>query len=247
MRLKDKVALVTGAGGGIGEATAIRLAAEGAAVSAWDVNEEGVQRVAAAIVENGGRAIALTVDVSQQSQVTGAVEQTLSELGGLHCCVNNAGITRDKSAKKMSAEAWDKVIAVNLSGTFYTCQAAMLPMLEQGYGRISNTGSVAIRGNFGQANYATSKAGIVGLTRTLALECAKSGVTVNCVAPGATETAMFAGVPDEIRGMIIKSIPARRMADPAEIAAVHAFLCSDDASYVTGQLLYVDGGVTLGT
>jgi 3-oxoacyl-[acyl-carrier protein] reductase len=247
MRLKDKVALVTGAGGGIGEATALRFAAEGAAVGVLDVNGEGAERVAAAINEQGGRAIGLTVDVSQKDQVVGAVERILAELGGLHCAVNNAGITQDKSAKKMDEEAWDRVLSVNLKGTFLVCQAAMQPMLEQGYGRISNTASVAVQGNFGQVNYSASKAGVVGLTRTLALECARSGVTVNCVAPGATDTPMFAVVPDEIKAAIVKTIPLRRMATPAEIASVHAFLCSDDAAYVTGQLLYADGGATLGT
>ncbi len=246
MSLKDKVALVTGAGQGIGAATAVRFAQEGAAVAVCDVNEESAGNVADEINASGGKAIAIGMDVSNGEQVRAGVQRTISELGGLHCVVNNAGITRDKSAKKMSEEAWDLVLAVNLKGTFLVCQAAILHMLEQGYGRISNTASVSVDGNFGQANYSASKAGVVGLTRTLALECAKAGITVNAVAPGATDTPMFAEVPEEIKAAITKSIPLRRMAKPSEIAAVHAFLCSDDASYVTGQLLYADGGATLG-
>jgi len=246
MSKSGKVAIVTGAGRGIGEATARRFAADGCSVSVWDVNAEAAEAVAGAIRESGGKAIACAVDVSSKDQVDAAVARTVEELGGLHFVVNNAGITRDKSAKKLSEADWDLVLAVNLKGTFLVCQAAINVMLENGYGRIVNTASVAVTGNFGQANYSASKAGIVGLTRTLALECAKGGITVNCVAPGATDTPMFDAVPEEIKQAICKSIPLRRMAEPSEVAAVHAFLCSDDASYVTGQLLFVDGGATLG-
>ena len=246
-KLEGKVALVTGAGSGIGAATAVRFAQDGARVVCCDVNVDNAENVVAEIKGAGGEAIAVKVDVSQKDQVDAAVAAAVEAFGGLDCVVNNAGITRDKSAKKLSEDAWDAVLNVNLKGTFLVCQAAMNQMLAQGRGgRISNTASVAIDGNFGQANYAASKAGVVGLTRTLALECAKAGITVNVVAPGATDTAMFNGVPDEIKAMIVKSIPLRRMAEPHEVAAVHSFLCSDDASYVTGQLLYVDGGATLG-
>jgi 3-oxoacyl-[acyl-carrier protein] reductase len=246
MRLQGKVALVTGAGSGIGAATARRLAAEGAAVACLDTDEAGIGATAAAIAEKGGRAIAVRCDVSKKADVDAAVGRTVAELGGLHCVVNNAGITRDKSARKLDEASWDLVMAVNLKGTFLVCQAAINQMAEKGGGAIVNTASVAVEGNFGQANYSASKAGIVGLTKTLAIECAKAGIRVNCVAPGATETKMFQGVPDDVKAQICGRIPMKRMAKPEEIASVHAFLCSDDASYVTGQLLFVDGGATLG-
>ncbi len=246
MRFQGKVALVTGAGSGIGEATALRFAKEGAAVACVDTNEGNVNAVAGRIRDEGGRAIAITADVSKKDQVDAFVARTIQELGGLDAVVNNAGITRDKSIRKMTEADWDLVLGVNLKGTFLVCQAALLHMLEKGRGAITNTASIAVEGNFGQSNYSASKAGIVGLTRTLALECAKTGVRVNCVAPGATDTRMFSGVPDEIKAQIVARIPMRRMASSAEIAAVHAFLCSDEASYVTGQLLFVDGGATLG-
>lgn len=246
MKFANKVALVTGAGNGIGAATAKRFAQEGAAVACLDVNEDGLRKVAEEIQQGGGRAIHAVCNVAKKSDVDAAVQRAVSELGGLHCVVNNAGITRDKTARKLSEDDWDVVLAVNLKGTFLVCQAAINVMADKKYGRISNTASVAVRGNIGQPNYSASKAGVIGLTRTLALECARSNITVNCVAPGATDTAMFSGVPDEIRQAIVKSIPLQRMASPADIAAVHVFLCSDEANYVTGQLIYVDGGATLG-
>ena len=210
------------------------------------MNEDGLRKVVEEIKAGGGRAIHAVCNVAKKSDVDAAVAKTVTELGGLHCVVNNAGITRDKMAKKMTEEDWDLVISVNLKGPFLVCQAAINVMSDKKYGRISNTASVAIRGNIGQPNYSASKAGIVGLTRTLALECARANITVNCVAPGATDTAMFANVPEDIKQAIVKSIPLQRMAAPADIAMVHAFLCSDEANYVTGQLIYVDGGATLG-
>jgi len=246
MRLQGKVAIVTGAGSGIGAATARRLAAEGAAVGCLDMDEAGLAQTVSDVQATGGRAMAIRTDVSKKAEVDAAVAKTVAEFGGLHCVVNNAGITRDKSARKLSEADWDLVLAVNLKGTFLVCQAAINAMADKGGGAIVNTASVAVEGNFGQANYAASKAGIVGLTKTLAIECAKAGIRVNCVAPGATDTKMFAGVPDDVKAQICGRIPLRRMAKPDEIASVHAFLCSDDASYVTGQLLFVDGGATLG-
>jgi len=246
MRFKDRVAIVTGAGSGIGAATAKRLASEGASVVVADWNEEAAASVAAAIEGARGRAVAVKCDVSKKADADAIVRKAIEAFGGLHVLVNNAGITRDGFAKKLAEEKWDEVLAVNLKGTFLCCQAAMIPMMEKNSGRIVNTASIAVLGNPGQANYAASKAGVIGLTRTLALELSRNQITVNCVAPGATDTAMFNGVPDEIRQQIVGRIPLKRMAKPEEVAALHAFLASDDAAYITGQVIFCDGGSSVG-
>jgi 3-oxoacyl-[acyl-carrier protein] reductase len=246
MRFKDRVAIVTGGGSGIGAATAKRLASEGAAVVVADWNGDAAGKVASEIVAAGGRAEGVKCDVSKKADCDAAVKKALDAFQGLHVLVNNAGITRDGFAKKLGEDKWDEVLAVNLKGTFLMCQAAMLPMMEKNAGRIVNTASVAVLGNPGQANYAASKAGVIGLTRTLALELSRNNITVNCVAPGATDTAMFNGVPDDIKAKIVGAIPLKRMARPEDIAALHAFLASDDASYVTGQVVFCDGGSSVG-
>jgi 3-oxoacyl-[acyl-carrier protein] reductase len=246
MRFKDRVAIVTGAGSGIGAATARRLASEGAAVVVADWNEEGAAKVASEIEAAGGKAVAVKCDVSKKADCDATVKKALDAFGGLHVLVNNAGITRDGFAKKLGEDKWDQVMAVNLKGTFLMCQAAMLPMMEKNYGRIVNTASVAVLGNPGQANYSASKAGVIGLTRTLALELSRNAITVNCVAPGATDTAMFNGVPEDIKAKIVGTIPLKRMARPEETAALHAFLASDDAAYITGQVVFCDGGSSVG-
>jgi len=172
----------------------------------------------------------------------------------LDIVVNNAGITKDGltvrvkdgEVKFMSDEQWDAVLEVNLKGTWLVSQMAAVPMIRQKYGRIVNTASVGAQGNIGQANYSASKAGVIGLTRTLALEWARFNIAVNCVAPGGVKTRMTAAIPDNIMAQLIERIPLKRMADPAEIAAVHVFLASNEASYLTGQVLWVDGGLTVG-
>lgn len=247
MRFEGKVALVTGAGGGIGEATARKLAAEGAAVVVNDVNAEGADKVARSIVDGGGKAMAFAGTVTDKAAVDKMIQSALSDLGGLDIAINNAGINRDAFLKKMTVEQFEQVIDVNLKGTFIVAQAAALAMMEANKGgRIINTASIGVRGNLGQTNYAASKAGVIGLTRTMALELARYQITVNCVAPGATETPMLAGVPEKVREGFVASIPLRRFADPAEIAALHAFLASDEAAYITGQTIFADGGITLG-
>jgi NAD(P)-dependent dehydrogenase (short-subunit alcohol dehydrogenase family) len=246
MPLGGRVALITGAGSGIGEATARRFAAETAIVVVNDVEVERARAVANDIQKDGGSALAIGADVTRRDEVEVMVGRVVTEFGRLDVLINNAGINRDAMSHKMSEEQWDQVLAVNLKGTFLCAQAALVPMRERGWGRVINTSSIGSLGNIGQANYAASKAGVIGLTRTLALEYAKYGITVNCIAPGAVMTPMLAGVPDPIRERITGQIPMGRIADPAEIAGVHAFLASEDAGYITGQVLFVDGGMSVG-
>ena len=246
MRLEGRVALVTGAGGGIGAATALRLAQEGAVVAVLDRDAEGVQATVEAVREAGGVALGLAGDVSDRARVEQVVRDVVAQRGRLDVLINNAGINRDAMAARMTDEQWDAVLDVNLKGTFLCCQAAFATMREQNAGCIVNTASISAAGNIGQANYAASKAGVIGLTRTLALEWARYGIRVNCVAPGGTDTRMTAGIPEQIREQVLSRIPLKRFARPEEIAAVHAFLVSDDASYITGQAIFADGGVTVG-
>lgn len=246
MRLQDRVAMVTGAGGGIGRATALRLAAEGARVVALDWSEQAAAETAREMREAGGRALGVVADVSSRADVQAAVDRALAEFGRLDILVNNAAINRDAMMYKMTDEQFDQVVAINLKGSWLCAQIASVPMVQQKWGRIINTSSVGIRGNIGQTNYAAAKAGIVGLTRTMALELARYGITVNAVAPGCTDTAMTAGMPPHIKEATLKAIPLGRIAQPSDIAGVHAFLASDDAAYITGQLLWCDGGFSIG-
>jgi len=251
---KDKVAIVTGSGNGIGQATAIRFTQEGAAVVISDLDEAGLEETKAKIEAAGGRATAVLGDVSSRADVQKMVDTAVSNYGGLHILINNAGITRDGLTARikdgqprfMSDEKWDAVLNVNLKGAWLCCQLAAIPMIEQGYGRIVNTASIAALGNIGQANYTASKAGIIGLTKTLALEFARYGINVNCIAPGGVNTRMVTSIPEKIMNKIIAGIPFGRFAEPEEIAAVHLFLASDAASYITGQILFVDGGASVG-
>ena len=254
MKLQDKVVLITGAGAGIGRATALRFAREGACVVASDLDEANLAETVERITADGGKAVAVVGNVSESDDVQHMVDDALSSFGRLDVLINNAGITRDGLAvrvkdgavKKMSADKWDAVLDVNLTGTFLAAQAAAVPMMAQHSGRIINTTSVGAQGNIGQANYAASKAGVIGLTKTLALEWARYGILVNCVGPGGVKTQMTAGIPEKLLEGLVAGIPLRRMAEPEEIAAVHAFLASDDATYITGQVIWVDGGMTVG-
>jgi 3-oxoacyl-[acyl-carrier protein] reductase len=257
MRLEGKVAIVTGGASGIGRATVLKLAREGAKVAIADVESqlEAANQVSAEVSSAGGVALAVSANVANRAQVEGMVETVVKQFGRLDILVANAGITRDAftvrknkegAIKKMSDEQWDAVLNVNLKGTWLCAQAAALPMMEQKYGKMSFTASFGMRGNMGQANYAASKAGIVGLTRTLAMEFARYAINVNCVAPGATKTPMTATIPEDLVKRLIAKVPLGRMAEPEEIANVHAFLVSDESSYVTGQCIFVDGGDTLG-
>jgi len=254
MKLQDKVAWITGAGSGIGRATAQRFGAEGARLFLTDIETAGLEEAAAAL-QSAGVAVAVAKgDVSRREDVARMVDQALQVFGQLDVLINNAGINRDALAVKikdgevqmLGDDRWDPVLDVNLKGTFLCAQAAAVPMIRQKYGRIVNTSSIGALGNVGQANYSASKAGIIGLTKTLALEWARFNIHVNCVAPGATETRMTAGIPDNLRQALVEKIPLRRLGQPEEIAAAHLFLASDDAGYITGQVLFVDGGISVG-
>lgn len=246
MRFQDKVVIITGAGSGIGRATALRFASEGAVVVVADVAMAAAEETSKEIAHANGRSQPQEIDVSNRTAVEQMVAKVRSSLGRIDVLINNAGIARDATAKKLSEPDWDLVLAVNLKGTFLCCQAVIPAMTEQGGGRIVNTASIAVLGNFGQANYAASKAGVIGLTRTLALELARANITVNCVAPGATNTPMVAKIPDAHREALLQRIPLRRLAAAEEIAALHTFLASDDASYITGQVIFCDGGASVG-
>ncbi len=246
MRIKDRVALITGAGGGIGAAAALRFAREGAAVVLTDVNEEGIATVAKQITDQGGRGWAIPANVARSAEVHNLVDSVVKKFGRLDLLVNNAGITRDALTRKMTEEQWDLVMDINLKGTFLCSQAVFGPMSEQKYGKIVNTSSVGSLGNPGQANYAASKAGVIALTKTLALEYARYNINVNCIAPGATRTPMTEAMPDQAREALLGTIPFRRMAEPEEIANLHLFLASDESAYITGQVIFIDGGLSVG-
>jgi 3-oxoacyl-[acyl-carrier protein] reductase len=254
MKLKEKVAWITGGGSGIGRATALRFASEGAKVVVSDLEEKALNDTVDAIKKAGGEAVAVVGSVAERADVDRMVKTALDSYGRLDILINNAGINRDglvtrikdDEVKLMSDDKWDPVLDVNLKGSFLCAQAAAVPMMRQNFGRIVNTSSIGALGNIGQANYAASKAGVIGLTSTLSLEWARYNITVNCVAPGATHTRMTEGIPEKIMEGLVAKIPMRRLAEPEEIAAAHLFLVSDDAAYITGQTLFVDGGISVG-
>ena len=254
MLLKDKVALITGGGNGIGRAIVLRFLEEGARVATIDLDEAGLEETRKEAEQAGGRVLTVKANVSVREDVQRVVEAVVKEYGRLDILINNAGITRDGlttrikdgEVKFMSEENWDAVLDVNLKGTWLCSQAAAVEMVKQKYGRIVNTASVAALGNIGQANYAASKAGVIGLTSTLALEWARFNIAVNCIAPGGVKTRMTAAIPENVMAGLLEKVPLKRLAEPAEIAAAHAFLASDQASYITGHVIFVDGGQTVG-
>ena len=245
MRLKDKVAIVTGAGRGLGRGIALKLGREGAKVAVADVIEANAQAVAKEICQAGGKAIGARADISSKPEVEALFAKVVAELGPIDILVNNAGINRDAALHKMTDEQWDKVIAVNLTGTFYCLRLAAQQMRERGYGRIVNVSSMSWLGNFGQANYAASKAGVVGLTKTAARELAKKGITVNAVCPGFIDTEMTRGVPPNVWEAMVGKIWTGRVGSPEDVGNVVAYLASDEASYVTGEVINVSGGMVL--
>jgi len=244
--LSGKVALVTGASRGIGAAVALKLAACGAAIAVnYAGSAEAAQAVVAAIEAAGGRAVALQADVSDSNAASGLVEVAIAELGGLDIVVNNAGITRDGLMVRMSDADWSAVIDTNLTGVFNVTRAATRHLMKQRSGSIVNVASVVgIAGNAGQVNYSAAKAGVIGLTKSVARELASRGVRCNAVAPGFIETDMTAKLPDNIREVTAKSIAMGAFGTTNDVANAIAFLASDDARYITGQTLAVDGGMT---
>jgi 3-oxoacyl-[acyl-carrier protein] reductase len=234
--------MVTGAGQGLGRAMAERFAAEGAQLALCDLNSAAVKETARAC---GG--VASTVDVSDGAAVDQWVSETIAEHGRVDVLVNNAGVIRDSRLENLSDADWDAVIDVSLRGSFHCARSVFSQMKSQNYGRILSMSSMCWRGNFGQANYVAAKAGIVGMSRTIALEGARHGVTSNVIAPGLIDTPMLASMNDAARAKLAAGIPAREVGQPTDIAEAAAYLCSEAARYVTGVILDVDGGISIGT
>ena len=247
MRFENQVAVVTGAGRGIGHAIAVRLAKEGARVASVSRTEANAQKTADEINSlRADSAKAYAVDVADQAAVQKAAAEIFEQFGRVDILVNNAGVTRDGLSMRMSMDDWDTVLNTNLKGAFNFTQAVMRPMIKQRSGRIINISSIAgLTGNAGQANYAASKAGLIGLTKTLARELASRGITVNAVAPGLIETDMTTVLSEEIRQSILEKVPLGKLGEPEDIAGAVAYLASAEAKYITGQVLTVDGGMVM--
>jgi 3-oxoacyl-[acyl-carrier protein] reductase len=253
-RFDGRVAVITGAARGIGLGIAQRFAGEGASVAILDLDEAAARDAAGRLeLQGDARAIGLSCDVTDAAAAEAAVQRVVDELGGIHVLVNNAGVTRDNLLFKMTEEDWDVVMGVHLKGAFNMTKAAQSRFVEQKYGKILNLSSVSALGNRGQANYSAAKMGIQGFTRTLGIELGPFGINANAIAPGFIATEMTDATarrlklePEELQRLNAEATPVRRVGQPEDIAAAAAFLCSDEASFVTGQTLYVDGGRKLG-
>ena len=257
IELKNRVAIITGGANGIGRETALTFARAGAAVAVWDMAEDAGQAVVAEIEQSGGKAAFFKVNVANQADVEAAVAQVIEQFGTIDILINNAGILRDgqllkvkdgQIVGKMSEADFDAVIAVNLKGVFNCTQAVAPIMIKQGYGRIVSASSVVgLYGNFGQTNYVATKAGVIGMTKVWARELGKRGITCNVIAPGFIATDMTKGMPEKILQGMIDHTPVGRMGQPIDIANAYLFLASDEASFINGAVLSVDGGVVTGT
>lgn len=245
MRLSGKTALVTGSTRGIGLAIAEQLAREGAFVAVSGRSQEQADQVAADIVAAGGRAVGIAADVSVPESAEELVQTAIKEMGRLDILVNNAGVTRDNLFVRMKRDEWDTVLDVNLHGVYNCTRAAARPMMRQRFGRIITISSiVGLTGNVGQTNYAASKAAVIGFSKSLARELASRNITVNVVAPGYIKSDMTDELSDEIQETLVAQIPMGRVGEPAEVAHAVLFLASDESSYITGQTLVVDGGMS---
>lgn len=245
-KLENKVAIITGGAAGIGKATAIRFANEGATVVVWDLDEAKGKAVEKELHEIGVKAVFEKVNTADYQEIEKAAERVFKQFGSIDVLINNAGITRDSTLKKMTVEQWQQVIDVNLTGVFYCTKIISEYMLQKGYGRIVNASSVVgIYGNFGQTNYVATKAGLIGMTKTWARELGRKGITVNAIAPGFIATEMVAAMPENVIENMKAKVPVGRLGKPEEIAAAYAFLASDDAAYINGTVLSVDGGMTV--
>ncbi|MBX7132924.1 MAG: 3-oxoacyl-[acyl-carrier-protein] reductase [Fimbriimonadaceae bacterium] len=246
MRFKDKVVAVTGASRGIGREIAIRFAQEGAKVACIATTETNAMPTASSIFDSGGIARAYGCDVSDADQVDATFAKIAEELGAPEILINNAGLARDALMMRMKDEDWERVIGVNLKGSYLCIKTASRPMMKARYGRIVNlTSIIGLSGAAGQANYAAAKAGLIGLTKSVAKELGSRGITCNAVAPGFIETDMTTDLPAEMKESVVKTAPLGRLGTPADVAGVVLFFASDDAGYITGQTLVVDGGLTL--
>ncbi|OCS87637.1 3-oxoacyl-[acyl-carrier-protein] reductase [Caryophanon tenue] len=246
-KLQGQVAIVTGASRGIGEAIALELAAQGAKIVVnYSGSTEKAQQVVSTIQANGGEAIAVQASVSQTDAVDALVKQTIEAFGRVDILVNNAGITRDNLMMRMKEDEWDDVIDTNLKGVFLCTKAVTRTMMKQRYGRIINISSiVGVSGNAGQANYVAAKAGVIGLTKTTAKELASRNILVNAIAPGFITTEMTDALPEDVKNAMLAQIPLAKLGQPMHIAKAVAFLASEDASYITGQTLHIDGGLVM--
>lgn len=246
MSLNGKIAIVTGAAQGIGRTIAETLAQDGADVAVADMDPGRAQETIEAIKKLGRRTINIKVNVADWNDVKAMADHVMKEWGKIDILVNNAGITRDGLLVRMKEEDWNLVLQVNLNGTFHCTKAVMQPMAKQRYGRIVNIASiVGVMGNIGQANYAASKAAVIGFTKTVAREYASRSVTVNAVAPGFIDTPMTQGLSVDVKDQLQKQIPLGRLGQPSDVAAAVRFLVSDDAGYITGQVIHVNGGMLM--
>lgn len=245
-RFTNKVVVITGGSSGIGKAAVEKFAREGAAVAIWDVNQTLGKELEILLQTEGLAVRFIKVNTASLAEVEQATAETVKQFGKIDVLVNNAGITRDASLQKMTAEQWQQVIDVNLTGVFNCCKAVSPGMIQNNYGRIINTSSiVGLYGNYGQANYAATKAGVIGLTHTLSRELGKNNITVNAVAPGFIATDMIKTIPEKVIAMMTEKVPLKKLGTPEDVANAYAFLASNEAQFISGTVISVDGGLTI--